>query len=850
MFFLILPVWAVLSLGTETALAKSLYVIAGINDNPPYVKTYDLVGSPAYMVYQASREIPDRSSGPVGLAIDTNNAKLFVTYEGSNVIQIIDAVTFKDLGTTTAPNAANLAGIALDAGKRRMYTIDRNTNKLYVYDWNSSSNTLTLVSGAPFSLASVTSAYGLALDESRGRLYIGDANSTTLRYFRTDTWAEAGNFTLAKSGQTPEGIAVDTVRNIVYSGNLMTGNKRMLVKYDLNTNSESSYTLPVSTDSVVGVAVDEDTGYVYTTVGCNNCSSSATVLAFDSNLNVLKNNLGQIGRGPTGITIPRAAISYNPLSFTKTGPTSASANSVIDYSLCYDNAANTTGVSNVTIVDTLPSGLAYNSSSPSGTYNSSAGTVTWNIGSLAAGARQSCVKLTVTVTASSGSVVNRAVINSTETGQTTQTVTTAIGSGGGPGACDYLKQDFSGSPGTAWGHLDGTTGPAATWTWLNGKLDVDQIQSGKTSWYGTDITTPDLFTADVDVEIVAQQGGFGMELFSWTTYPFVIDGKNLDGIGPRVSSLGDVYLTGWDSSGQWLSATSYKPTATITSIGVQVTATAAILRVNKTNTGVQATGSFASAIRQIGGLAFFASATGTHIRFDNLCVSSQGGSSTTTTTTTTTTRPSTTTTTTTLPSGGTTITVDCPPNAAVGSQVTVPIRITSTTSVAGFQVELLFNTSQLTYVSVAKGASAVSSGKDIQKMDITSGRIRFLVQGSNQTPIPDGVIMNVTFQIASGLASGTQISIGCDNLYASNPSGSLVPAACARSACAITVTGKCGCDVDKDGRILVNDSQLLVNMILGVIPATCDVNGDGTVNVLDLQIVINAVLDPQNTCRN
>ncbi len=131
----------------------------------------------------------------------------------------------------------------------------------------------------------------------------------------------------------------------------------------------------------------------------------------------------------------------------------------------------------------------------------------------------------------------------------------------------------------------------------------------------------------------------------------------------------------------------------------------------------------------------------------------------------------------------------CPVNADQGSQVTIPISITSTIPVASFQLELIFNTAQLTYASVSKGTSTFSSGKDIQKMDISVGRIRFLVQGTNQIPIPDGVVLNVTFNITVGLATGTQVAMSCDKVYAANPTGNLVPAGFLNGSCTITVDG-------------------------------------------------------------
>jgi uncharacterized repeat protein (TIGR01451 family) len=67
----------------------------------------------------------------------------------------------------------------------------------------------------------------------------------------------------------------------------------------------------------------------------------------------------------------------------------------MDYTLCFDNINNSTPVTGVTITDTLPSGVTFVSATNGGTFSN--GTVTWNIGTLAAGAPQTCVTLTVHV---------------------------------------------------------------------------------------------------------------------------------------------------------------------------------------------------------------------------------------------------------------------------------------------------------------------------------------------------------------------------------------------------------------------------------------------------------------------
>jgi large repetitive protein len=59
------------------------------------------------------------------------------------------------------------------------------------------------------------------------------------------------------------------------------------------------------------------------------------------------------------------------------------------------------------------------------------------------------------------------------------------------------------------------------------------------------------------------------------------------------------------------------------------------------------------------------------------------------------------------------------------------------------------------------------------------------------------------------------------------------------------------CDLNGTGQINVADVQTVINMALGVTPATAagDFNGDGVVNIVDVQFMINVVLGIA-TCPN
>ena len=416
----VLTVLAIAMAGT--ASAKSLYVNKDINANSP-ISAYDIQPAPTYLVWQQT-SAPTRYGG-AGLAIDTDSETLFVTFETSGTLDMVDAKTLNIIGNVTAPGATNLAGIVVDQDKQKVYTNNRGASSIYVYSWNATTKTLTL--DGTQSLSGVSQAYGIALDEVNDLLYVGDL-TTTVKIFNTADWSSAGNFTVS---QKVMGIAVDVANGFVYTGNAYPGYGSLgnLSKYDLNTNIETTVNITtlsggVSTDNVVGLAVDPATGLLYVTTGNQGVGGSDRILAFDSNLNMLYNT-SDIGN-PTGICVPGKEISYNPLNLTKDDGLAddecVAVGGSVTYDLCYDNTGNAYNVSNVTIVDNLPANASFASATGGGTYDSSAHTVIWNIGTLLAGAAQQCVQLVVQVdsTATPGSTItNSATIDSDETPPTT-----------------------------------------------------------------------------------------------------------------------------------------------------------------------------------------------------------------------------------------------------------------------------------------------------------------------------------------------------------------------------------------------------------------------------------------------
>ncbi len=102
------------------------------------------------------------------------------------------------------------------------------------------------------------------------------------------------------------------------------------------------------------------------------------------------------------------SVSGADLSVTKTAPTGASPGDQITYVVTLENEGPSTAA-DVVLVDTLPLGVSYFSSTPAGVHNNGQGTVTWNVGTLtvAEGIKTFLVVVDVDP-ATSGEVINAA----------------------------------------------------------------------------------------------------------------------------------------------------------------------------------------------------------------------------------------------------------------------------------------------------------------------------------------------------------------------------------------------------------------------------------------------------------
>ncbi len=109
---------------SPTARAKSVYAI--IDNSGDIIGAYKIDGN--QIDYQTEIQAPQQGSIAIDLAIDSGSSCIFVTYEGSYIIEIMNAKTLEHEGSVTATGAsgsAGLAGIVFDDAKQKLYTVDK-----------------------------------------------------------------------------------------------------------------------------------------------------------------------------------------------------------------------------------------------------------------------------------------------------------------------------------------------------------------------------------------------------------------------------------------------------------------------------------------------------------------------------------------------------------------------------------------------------------------------------------------------------------------------------------------------------------------------------------------------------
>jgi len=339
--------------------------------------------------FQTTAEnLPHHGTGAVGLALDPDSETLFVTYEDSGRIELVDARAMVYMSRGLTVPATNLAGIVFDQSKQRLCVVKRGTSELYVYVWDAETKTLTLENGTYRTLEHLEypspGAYGLALDETNQHLYVTDSTNIVRYYDANDpNFGYKGSIEITVDG-TPRGavgIAIGPVSRVMYTGAFTgtSGEHPYLVRTDINDINN-----PISSEkggeaAVIGLTLAEETGFLYITTWNDHIEDYNTATwpsdaCYVETANILS----------TADIIQAGDVTYKMrvLGLEKEHDMTgcASVGQEITYTISY--AANGYEANNVTIVDTLPAGVDFNSASDGNIYDAEAGTVTWHIGDL------------------------------------------------------------------------------------------------------------------------------------------------------------------------------------------------------------------------------------------------------------------------------------------------------------------------------------------------------------------------------------------------------------------------------------------------------------------------------------
>ncbi|MDQ6892340.1 MAG: hypothetical protein M3167_06635 [Acidobacteriota bacterium] len=206
---------------------------------------------------------------------------------------------------------------------------------------------------------------GLITNGPDGNLWFTDPVSSKVGKITT---AGAATMFTVPTGGTPVGIAPGPDGNLWF-----TDNGGGLIERITLTGTVTTFTIPTSGSGPVVIIRGPDNAMWFT-----------------------ENGAARIGR----ITVPSG--STPNLTISKSAPATIASGQNLTYTITYGNTGSG-GATGVSIRDTIPSGTTFVSATGGGT--AASGVVTWNVGTVNAGATGT-VSFTVMVTATSGAVTN------------------------------------------------------------------------------------------------------------------------------------------------------------------------------------------------------------------------------------------------------------------------------------------------------------------------------------------------------------------------------------------------------------------------------------------------------------
>lgn len=190
-------------------------------------------------------------------------------------------------------------------------------------------------------------------------------------------------------------------------------------------------------------------------------------------------------------------------------------------------------------------------------------------------------------------------------------------------ACEYLSSgDFS--SGSGWTANQDT----ASWTIHNGMLDVQAIKPNYASYAKHDFTPSSFFNLDTDISIVSTTGQYdavGIQIYTSGDVYFSVNGGYMTN---RIAGFyyppNQVKFWVWDLTNEkWVFPLGVQTiSGQVTSIGLSMVPDGIIMRLNRQDTNFKLSGDFSGAPATVTNVRLWATGTGLHARFDNICASS------------------------------------------------------------------------------------------------------------------------------------------------------------------------------------------------------------------------------------
>jgi Cohesin domain/Dockerin type I domain len=177
-------------------------------------------------------------------------------------------------------------------------------------------------------------------------------------------------------------------------------------------------------------------------------------------------------------------------------------------------------------------------------------------------------------------------------------------------------------------------------------------------------------------------------------------------------------------------------------------------------------------------------------------------------------------------------------NGIPGQTVRIPIVLSlgGTTVPGGFQIDLSYDATKLTYVSANAGVSLTAAAIGLSATVESASDVRLSTATQSAGGIANGVLAYATFTMAASFGN-TTTSVNAANCIATDPSGNPLSTGCSGAT-----VGLLTCDVNGNGSVGIADVQTMINEALGVASPANDMNQDGVINVSDVEIVMRAAM--------